>query len=140
MQPTLKPKIHRDYMHTIAKNIATGINSEEISKNRGGSRRLLAKLAGTLTLNLALDYQSIYPLLNAHVDENIRSSAEKLKTKVANLGNTAEIYIRKWESETSILNATEAFVTDTKELFFTLAQTIEETNNVMAPLTELPGQ
>lgn len=119
---------HKELL-AIAGEISKGLNAEALKKNASNVRALLSRLAGKLTVHLAMEDNSLYTALARHTDASVRLMANGFVRETEGIKQALNAYMRKWATATLIQNAAEDFVEDTGNIFTTLAKWIEKEDN-----------
>ncbi|MBI5827735.1 MAG: hemerythrin domain-containing protein [Deltaproteobacteria bacterium] len=125
-------------MLAIAGEISKGLNVEALKKDASNVRTLLSRLAGKLSVHLAMEDNALYPALVNHQDASVRNMANGFVREMGGIKKALDAYTRKWATATLIQNAAADFVKDTRELFTALARRIgKEDNELYAVIDRL---
>ncbi|MBI5902394.1 MAG: hemerythrin domain-containing protein [Deltaproteobacteria bacterium] len=116
-------------MLAIAGEISKGLNVEALKKDASNVRTLLSRLAGKLSVHLAMEDNALYPALASHADASVRLTANNFIREMGGIKKALDAYTRKWATATLIQNGAADFVKETRELFTALARRIEKEDN-----------
>lgn len=136
MNPTDSFRQQHTDLLSIAGEIHKRLNVETLKKDASEVRSLLSKLAGKLSVHLAMEDNSLYPNLLKHQDASVRVIANGFIKEMGGIKDVLGGYTKKWATSTSIQNDAAAFIKDTKDLFTALAKRIEKENNDLYSLVD----
>lgn len=120
----------------LAQELESLLTIEKLEGHEAAARSLLSRLAGKLNIHLAMEDKALYPALQQHAEERVRSLA---KTYIDEMGGIAEEFARymaNWPSANSIKSAPGRFISETGQIFSALAKRIERENNELYPLID----
>ena len=100
-----------------------------IKENSNKISRLISELKRSLKVHLALEDNSLYPVLLIAEDETVKNKAVEFKEEMGSIDNTFQEYISRWSSGFRIQENPSDFVNESKILFDSLGKRIEKENN-----------
>lgn len=118
----------------MVKEIAPLLNLAQLAQDAGAVRGMLTKLAGKLSVHLAMEDKSLYPLMLANGDPRVKGTAQRFSDEMGGIKQVFEQYSKKWPTPSAIQGNPEAFVKETKGLFDALGKRITRENNELYPL------
>lgn len=128
--------------HAELAEIVTGIERlltpDQVAAQAGHIRSMFSTLIGKLNIHLSMEDNSLYPVLNAHADANLRAVAQKFTKEMATIKPAVHDFSRKW-SEAAIKGDPAAFIGESKKLFAALADRIKRENNELYALYDKLG-
>jgi hypothetical protein len=107
----------------------SGDDAVEVSKNLG-------KLSAVLLVHLTLEDSSLYPRLERHADEAVRSMAHDYKQTMGGLKATFESYVKRWPAAVDIEKNPAQFSVETKGILEALGARIDKENNGLYSLVD----
>jgi iron-sulfur cluster repair protein YtfE (RIC family) len=118
--------------HAEILNIAREINallSDTLSESAAAAiRPLLAKLAGVVSLHLAMEDKSLYPQLSAHADASVRSLSQRYSSEMGSLAAAFGDYMKRWQTTTQMRADPARFSAESKAVFNALSKRIHLEN------------
>lgn len=119
-------KQHHKELLLVATEITRLLNTEALKKDSSAVRSQLSKLAGKLSVHLAMEDKSLYPLFLNHKNEMIKETVSRFMQEMGGIKDAFMEYNRKWTMAVSIQNDPEAFIRETKGIFAALAKRIDK--------------
>jgi len=120
------------YAREINALLGPAMTDEQIES----SRKLLAKLAGLVTLHLAMEDQSLYPELKSCQDTTVRATAEFFSKEMGKLATEFTQYLQSWQTSSMIRANPGRFSSESKAIFNSLSRRIHRENTELYPLLD----
>ncbi len=119
----------------IVGQISAKLNEITIAADAHEVRSLLNVLFGKLNMHLAMEDNTLYPLLKEHLDAKVREIAQKFSAEMGGLKPAVKAFSDKW-AESAIKSDPKGFCAATKGLFGVLADRIKRENTELYPLMD----
>jgi hemerythrin-like domain-containing protein len=124
---------------TIAREI-NGLLSDTLDDNGAAKiRPLLSKMAGVVSLHLAMEDKSLYPVLAKHQDNNVRTLSTRYSTEMGSLAAAFGDYMKNWQTTTQMRADPARFSIASKAVFNALSKRIHRENTELYPLVDKLG-
>lgn len=130
---------HRD-LSQLATEIALRLTPEEIERDPGELRRMIARFAGKLRVHSRMENEALYPELLRHPAPEVRATAERLFADLGAIYGTFDVFEARWPDAASLAREPRAFVIATLELFETLRRRITLENRTLYPMVDALGE
>lgn len=109
-------------------NLAREINGH-LSDNLGEAgataiRPLLSKLAGLVSLHLAMEDRTLYPTLQAHEDPSVRALGKRYNDEIKVIAGVFNDYVKNWQTTAQMRANPAGFSTASKAVFNALSKRI----------------
>lgn len=118
--------------HAEILNIAREINallSDTLSRaNAAAIRPLLSKMAGIVSLHLAMEDKSLYPQMTAHADPSVRAISKRYSEEMGTLAAAFGNYMSTWQTSQQMMDDPARFSADSKGVFNALSKRIHLEN------------
>jgi hypothetical protein len=118
--------------HAEILSIAREINallSDTLSREAAAAiRPLLSKMAGIVSLHLAMEDKSLYPQMTAHADPNVRSISKRYSDAMGTLAAAFGNYMGTWKTTQQMMDDPIRFSADSKAVFNALSKRIHLEN------------
>jgi hemerythrin-like domain-containing protein len=121
---------------TLAREINGLLSTTPNEANAAAIRPLLSKLAGLVSLHLAMEDKTLYPSLATHPEATARSVGKRYQDEMGSLGAVFGDYIGKWRSTAQMLQDPASFTTESKAVFNALSKRIHLENTELYPLLD----
>lgn len=126
--------------HAEILNIAREINgylSPTLSEaDSAAIRPLLSKLAGMVSLHLAMEDKALYPNLANHPEASARALAKRYQDEMGGIGVVFNDYVNNWRTTAQMLADPARFSTESKAVFNALSKRIHHENTELYPLLD----
>lgn len=121
---------------TIAREI-NGLLSDTLDDSGAAKiRPLLSKMAGVVSLHLAMEDKSLYPVLAKHQDINVRALSTRYSTEMGSLAGVFTDYMKTWQTTAQMRAEPARFSTESKAVFNALSKRIHHENTELYPLVD----
>ncbi len=121
-----------DLMEQISVILSKARFRKELSKLHS----LLNQLNGRFSVHLAMEDESLYPSLQEHPDEMVRTVAGHFMGEMGGLFDKFKRYMNTWKLSNSIINDQMEFIRQTERLMDMIKNRIERENSELYPLAE----
>lgn len=126
--------------HAVLVGIVTEMSAlldvELLAQDASRVRRLLSSLTGKLIVHLAIEDQSLYPVLLDGDDQKAKALAQQFKDEMSVIKAAFEKYVKKWPTAAAIQAEAAEFVRDTQVVFAALKERVEKENNELYPMID----
>jgi hypothetical protein len=113
---------------SIAREINPLLSDTMSREDAAAIRPLLSKLAGVVTLHLAMEDKSLYPQMTAHADPGVRSISKRYSDEMGSLSAAFANYMSSWQTTQQMLADPARFSADSKAVFNALSKRIHLEN------------
>jgi hypothetical protein len=120
----------------LAREIGRLLQPGKLASDGGPVRHLLALLAGTLRVHVAMEDESLYPRLLAHRDPGVRDKARRFLDEMGGIRIEFSEYLRAWPGPSAIQARPEEFVAATRRMFALLYERMQRENEELHPLAD----
>lgn len=121
---------------TIAREI-NALLSDTLSAAAAASiRPLMAKLAGVVSLHLAMEDNSLYPQMTGHADPSVRAMSKRYSDEMGSLAAAFGAYMKNWQTTAQMLADPAGFSADSKGVFNALSKRIHLENTELYSLVD----
>lgn len=120
----------------LAREINARLSAQLDAADAAAIRPLLAKLAGLVSLHLAIEDRSLYPALAAHSDPEARMLSKRYMDEMAGIAAAFNDYVRNWQATAKMLADPAAFTSASKAVFNTLSKRIHYEHTELYPLLD----
>lgn len=128
-------KQHAEIIH-LAREI-NGLLSDALDEQGAAAiRPLLAKLAGLVSLHLAIEDRSLYPPLAAHPDGAVRTLSKRYSDEMGGIAAAFNDYTAKWQTTARMRADPAAFSAASKAVFNALSKRIHYEHKELYPLLD----
>jgi hypothetical protein len=121
---------------TIAREINALLSDTLTPAAAAAIRALMSKLAGVVTLHLAMEDKSLYPKLTGHADTSVRAISQRYSDEMGSLAAAFGDYMKNWQTMSLILADPVAFSVDSKAVFNALSKRIHLENTELYTLVD----
>jgi hemerythrin-like domain-containing protein len=128
-------KQHADIL-SLAREINGKLSSTLSEADAADVRPLLSKLAGVVSLHLAMEDKTLYPNLAAHPDTSSRATAQRYHDEMGSIGVVFNTYISTWRTTAQMLEDPARFNIESKAIFNALSKRIHLENTELYPLLD----
>lgn len=105
-------------------------------RNADDLRRLLSKLAGQLSVHLAMEDESLYPRLIAGTDARVSELARRYQQEMGGLAGAFKAFCDKYPTAAAIEQNSEAFKSDASGVFDAVARRIQREDSELYALVD----
>jgi hemerythrin-like domain-containing protein len=99
-------------------------------------RPLLSKLAGLVSLHLAMEDKTLYPSLAQHPDASARAIAKRYQDEMGSIGAVFGDYLNNWRTTAHMATDPARFTAESKAIFNALSKRIHHENTELYPLLD----
>jgi hypothetical protein len=96
-------------------------------------RPMLSKLAGLISLHLAMEDRSVYPTLAAHPDASVRALGKRYSDEMAGIAAVFGDYMKNWQTTAQMRADPAGFSAASKAVFNALSKRIHFEHNELYP-------
>jgi hypothetical protein len=114
---------HRELLDLID-GLTPQLVPTELKRSAEQTRSLLSKIAGKLTIHLAMEDRALYPRLTSHDNQELRQLAEIFESEMGGFDAAFKSYLQRWPTPEAIQANSVRFVSDTQEMFAALRERI----------------
>lgn len=107
-----------------------------LAAKAGEARSILAKLAGTLRVHLAMEDKNLYPRLVAHKNPALAEKARRFQTEMAPLGKAFFDYVARWPHERAVAADPAGFAAATRQVLRALTARIAAEDHDLYPAAD----
>jgi iron-sulfur cluster repair protein YtfE (RIC family) len=120
----------------LAQEITWRLDPSVLASNARDTWMLLSTLSGKLGTHLAMEDRSLYPSLLNHSDQKVKHTAREFITEMGTISQAYSSYKVKWATSSSIQEAPDIFVKETRQIFSALRQRVDKENKILYPLLD----
>jgi hemerythrin-like domain-containing protein len=91
-------------------------------------RKLMSRLAGLVSVHLAMEDKALYPQLLASTNSAVKATANRFIQEMGAIGQGFEDYMRKWATTQTIKSKPTEFTIESKAIFNALSKRIHKEN------------
>lgn len=102
-------------------------------------RPMLSKLAGLVSLHLAMEDKTLYPAMVNHSDAATRATATRYSNEMGSLASAFGDYVGNWRTTAQMRAEPARFATESKAVFNALSKRIHHENVELYPLFDKLG-
>jgi hypothetical protein len=113
-----------------------GRRVDQASSRAPELRRLLAQLAGKLSVHLAMEDETLYPRLLAHAEARVSSLARLYVDEMGGLAESFRRYVDRWPTPAAIAARPAIFADDTRGVLEALRTRIAREDRELYPLVD----
>ncbi len=129
---------HKELLQ-IATEMSSHLKESELANDANCVRSLLSKLAGKLTVHLAMEDKNLYPSLLNHEDERVRTTAKRFIDEMGGIQEAFSKYVRNWPTSAHIQKNPSGFISETKAIANALSQRIAKEDNELYNMIDSLG-
>jgi len=118
---------------SAAREINALLSDDLSAEGAATIRPLLSKLAGLVTLHLAMEDRSLYPTLAAHPDATVRATAKRYSDEMAPIAAVFADYMKNWQTTMQMRADPAGFAAASKAVFNALSKRIHFEHKELYP-------
>ena len=138
-QHTEKYRAQHDELVSIVTGLSSNLTPAFVTANAGSVKESLNKLAGKISIHLALEDNALYPRLLSHANQGLREQAEKFQEEMGGIRDAFDSYLKTWSLSTVIEKDADKFISETNDLISVLADRITRENEGLYTLVDQEG-
>jgi hypothetical protein len=121
---------------TIAREI-NALLSDTLSATAAASiRPLMSKLAGVVTLHLAMEDKGLYPQMTGHANPSVRAMSKRYSDEMGSIAAVFTDYMKNWQTTPQMMANPAQFSADSKAVFNALSKRIHLENTELYALVD----
>ena len=125
---------HAD-LASLAQQLARMVDGLKSDADCDQVRAELNKLAGKLSVHLAMEDDALYPRLKQHEDAELRQAAERFDREMGGVAGAFKAYNQRWDGR-AIKADVQSFAADTKKVMTVLMNRIQQENTGLYALAD----
>ena len=133
MQVANYQRQHRELLLVVSE-LEPWLDEARLREGAGPIRRLLATLAGKLTIHLKAEDAVLYPTLASSSRPEVRQTAERFAREMGGLADVFQAYIGRWPRAEHIEAEPARFIEETHAVLRALGERINREENELYPL------
>lgn len=127
---------HHDEILNIAREINGLLGTSIDDATADAIRKLLSRLAGQVTVHLAMEDKGLYPDLLSHGDASVKATARRFSDEMGSVAAAFVGYIQAWPTSAAIKADPVRFTTESKAIFNALSKRIHRENTELYVLLD----
>lgn len=116
--------------------LSTLLDTGSLAAQANEARSLLSRLAGTLSVHLAMEDNALYPRLAARADGPLKALASRYAEEMGGIHADFTSYLSRWRAASAIARDTEAFLAETVDVLAALRERIDREDAELYPLVD----
>ena len=116
-----------------AREINALLSDELSAADAAAIRPLLSKLAGLITLHLAMEERSVYPALASHSDVSVRALGKRYSDEMVGIAAVFGDYMKNWQTTSQMRADPAGFSVASKAVFNALSKRIHFEHKELYP-------
>lgn len=138
MRRTQHLREQHDRILEVSQQMTQRLASAEPAESKAVAlRKLLSTLVGKLTIHLAMEDESMYPLLLKHPDARLSQLGRRYMDEMGGLSKEVRSYADRWPSAVQIQRDLPRFSEETSRVLQALHERVGRENDELYPLIDL---
>ncbi len=126
---------HQQLAEAVAR-LAPQLHPCVVAAEASSIRTALASFAGALNVHLAMEDESLYPMMLASTDPTTRSTAAMFRRDLGGLATMFLEYMEQWPGADSLVARPVEFCAQTEAVFDALAKRVQQEESALYPLAD----